>query len=134
MLRYLARRLLGLIPTLLFVGILVFLFVHLLPGDPARLAAGPDATPETVALVRQDLGLDRSLPEQFVRFSTGVLRGDFGRSLRTKRPGGPEIAERFWPTFCLTVTSMPWSVVIGMAIGIVSAVWRNRWPDRVGMT
>src|SRR5208282_4924512 len=134
MLRYVARRLLGLIPTLLPVGILVFLFVHLLPGDPARLAAGPDATPETVALVRQDLGLDRSLPQQFVRFSSGVLRGDFGRSLRTKRPVSTEIAERFWPTFWLTVTSMAWSVVIGMAIGIVSAVWRNRWPDRVGMT
>src|SRR5208282_6138603 len=134
MLRYLTGRLLGLIPTLLLVGILVFLFVHLLPGDPARLAAGPDATPETVALVRQDLGLDRSLPEQFLRFSGGVLRGDFGRSLRTKRPVSSEIAERFWPTFGLTVTSMAWSVVFGMAIGIASAVWRNRWPDSVGMT
>ncbi len=131
---YFIRRLLGLIPTLVLVGILVFLFVHLLPGDPARLAAGPDATPETVALVRQDLGLDRPLAEQFVRFSGGVLRGDFGRSLRTKRPVSTEIAERFWPTFWLTVTSMAWSVVIGMAIGIASAVWRNRWPDRVGMT
>ena len=62
MLQYIVKRLLGLIPTLLLVGVLVFLFVHLLPGDPARLAAGPDATPETVALVRQDLGLDKPLP------------------------------------------------------------------------
>jgi len=68
MLSYIAKRLLGLLPTLVIVGLLVFLFVHLLPGDPARLAAGPDATPETVELVRKDLGLDRSLPEQFVRF------------------------------------------------------------------
>ncbi|HVP86826.1 MAG TPA: glutathione ABC transporter permease GsiC, partial [Casimicrobiaceae bacterium] len=75
MLQYLLKRLLGLIPTLALVGVLVFLFVHLLPGDPARLAAGPDATPETVALVRQDLGLDKSLPEQFVRFVGGVVRG-----------------------------------------------------------
>src|SRR5580704_3506393 len=120
MLQYLVKRLLGLIPTLVLVGVLVFLFVHLLPGDPARLAAGPDATPETVALVRQDLGLDRSLPEQFLHFSGGVLRGDFGRSLRTKRPVSTEIAERFWPTFWLTVTSMVWSVLIGMAIGIAS--------------
>ena len=79
MLQYIVKRLLGLLPTLLIVGVLVFMFVHLLPGDPARLAAGPDATPETVALVRQDLGLDRSLPEQFVRFATGVIHGDFGR-------------------------------------------------------
>jgi glutathione transport system permease protein len=134
LLQYLVKRLLGLIPTLALVALLVFLFVHLLPGDPARLAAGPDATPETVALVRQDLGLDKSLPEQFIRFTTGVLHGDFGRSLRTKRPVSAEIAERFMPTFWLTVTSMAWSVAIGMFIGTLSAVWRNRWPDRVGMT
>ena len=134
MLQYFLKRLLGLIPTLALVGVLVFLFVHLLPGDPARLAAGPDATPQTVELVRQDLGLDKSLPEQFVRFAGGVLRGDFGRSLRTKRPVGTEIAERFMPTFWLTLAAMSWSVAIGMLIGVLSAVWRNRWPDRVGMT
>jgi glutathione transport system permease protein len=134
MLQYLAKRLLGLIPTLLIVGLLVFMFVHLLPGDPARLAAGPDATPETVALVRQDLGLDKPLPQQFLRFATGALRGDFGKSLRTKRPVATEIGERFMPTFWLTLAAMSWSVAIGMLIGVLSAVWRNRWPDRVGMT
>ncbi len=134
MLQYAVKRLAGLVPTLLIVAVLVFGFVHLLPGDPARLAAGPDATPETVALVRQDLGLDRPLPEQFVRFAGGALTGDFGKSLRTKRPVATEIAERFLPTLWLTVASMSWSVVIGMTIGVLSAVWRNRWPDRLGMT
>jgi len=134
MLQYIARRLLGLAPTLLIVGLLVFLFVHLLPGDPARLAAGPDATPQTVELVRKDLGLDRSLPEQFVRFLNGVVHWDFGTSLRTKRQVSTEIADRFMPTFWLTLWSMVWSVTIGMAIGVLSAVWRNRWPDRVGRT
>lgn len=134
MLQYLLRRLLGLIPTLLIVGVLVFMFVHLLPGDPARLAAGQDATPETVKLVREDLGLDKSLPEQFLRFAGGVLRWDFGKSLRTKRPVRTEIAERFMPTLWLTVAAMAWSVTFGMIIGTLSAVWRNRWPDRVGMT
>jgi glutathione transport system permease protein len=134
MLQFIVKRLLGLIPTLLIVGLLVFLFVHLLPGDPARLAAGVDATPETVALVRQDLGLDKSLPQQFLRFATGVLHGDFGKSLRTKRPVSEEIGDRFMPTFWLTIAAMSWSVVIGMIIGILSAVWRNRWPDRLGMT
>ncbi|HEX7271817.1 MAG TPA: glutathione ABC transporter permease GsiC [Casimicrobiaceae bacterium] len=133
MLQYFIKRLLGLVPTLAIVGVLVFLFVHLLPGDPARLAAGPDATPETVALVRQDLGLDKPLPEQFLRFVGGVLHGDFGRSLRTKRPVSTEIAERFAPTFWLTVVAMAWSVVVGMTIGVLSAIWRNRWPDRLGM-
>ena len=111
MLQYLVKRLLGLIPTLLIVGILVFLLVHLLPGDPARLAAGPDATPETVQLVRRDLGLDRPLPQQFLRFVSGAVTGDFGRSIRTKRPVATEIAARFAPTFWLTVWAMAWSVV-----------------------
>ena len=134
MIQYIVKRLLGLLPTLLIVGVLVFLFVHLLPGDPARLAAGPDANPETVELVRKDLGLDLSLPQQFLRFSNGVLHWDFGRSLRTKRSVRSEIADRFMPTLWLTVWSMGWSVVFGMTIGILSAVWRNRWPDRLGMT
>jgi glutathione transport system permease protein len=134
MLQFVLGRVLGLAPTLAIVAILVFLFVHLLPGDPARLAAGPDATPQTVELVRQDLGLDKSLPEQFARFVSGVLRGDFGKSLRTKRSVSSEIAERFMPTFWLTVWAMSWSVIIGMVIGTLSAVWRNRWPDRLGMT
>ncbi|HEY5365206.1 MAG TPA: glutathione ABC transporter permease GsiC [Casimicrobiaceae bacterium] len=134
MLQYIAKRLLGLLPTLLLVGILVFLFVHLLPGDPARLAAGPDATPETVALVRQDLGLDKPMLAQFLHFANGVVHWDFGRSLSTKRPVSTEIATRFMPTFWLTLWSMGWSVLFGMTIGVVSAVWRNRWPDRLGMT
>ena len=134
MLQYIAKRLLGLLPTLLLVGILVFLFVHLLPGDPARLAAGPDATPETVALVRKDLGLDKPMLAQFLHFANGVVHWDFGRSLSTKRPVSTEIATRFMPTFWLTLWSMGWSVLFGMTIGVVSAVWRNRWPDRLGMT
>jgi glutathione transport system permease protein len=134
MLQYIARRLVGVVPTLAIVAVLVFLFLHLLPGDPARLAAGPDANLETVELVRKDLGLDRPLPEQFVRFATGALRGDFGRSLRTKRPVSSEIGDRFMPTLWLTVASMAWSVVFGLIVGMLSAVWRNQWPDRVGMT
>ncbi|TKI07440.1 glutathione ABC transporter permease GsiC [Martelella alba] len=134
MLNYFLKRLLGLVPTLFIVAVLVFLFVHLLPGDPARLVAGSDADATVVALVRQDLGLDKPLPQQFVRFLSHAVRGDFGTSLVSKRPVSVEIASRFMPTFWLTVTSMLWSVIIGMALGIVSAVWRNRWPDRIGMT
>ncbi|QRQ88827.1 glutathione ABC transporter permease GsiC [Cupriavidus oxalaticus] len=134
MLNYFLKRVLGVIPTLLIVAVLVFLFVHLLPGDPARLAAGPEADSATVELVRKDLGLDRPLPEQFVNFFSNAIRGEFGHSLRTKRPVSEEIGDRFMPTLLLTVASMAWAVVFGMAIGIGSAVWRNRWPDRLGMT
>ena len=131
---YFIKRLFGLLPTLLIVAVLVFLFVHMLPGDPARLAAGPDADPQTVAMVRQDLGLDRPLPEQFVSFFTRMLHGDFGKSIRTRRAVSTEIAERFMPTLLLTLASMGWAVLFGMSIGIVSAVFRNEWPDRIGMT
>jgi len=134
MLQYIVKRLLGVLPTLLIVALFGFLLVPLLPGDPARLAAGVDATPETVELVRKDLGLDKPLPQQFVRFLSGVIHWDFGTSLRTKRPVAEEIGDRFMPTFWLTVWSMVWSVIIGMTIGIVSAVFRNRSPDRIGMT
>lgn len=134
MLNYFFKRLLGLIPTLLIVAVLVFLFVHLLPGDPARLVAGQDADEAVVQLVRQDLGLDKPLPQQFARFFVNILRGDFGTSMVSKRPVSTEIASRFMPTLWLTVTSMVWAVIFGMAIGMISAVWRNRWPDRLGMT
>jgi glutathione transport system permease protein len=131
---YLLKRLLGLLPTLLIVAVLVFLFVHMLPGDPARLAAGPDADPQTVELVRKDLGLDKPLSGQFIDFFGRMLHGDFGISLRTKRPVADEVGDRFMPTLLLTLASMAWSVVFGMTIGIVSAVFRNKWPDRLGMT
>lgn len=134
MLNYFIKRLLGLIPTLLIVAVLVFGFVHLLPGDPARLAAGPEADATVVALVRHDLGLDLPLPVQFWRFLTQVAQADFGTSMVSKRPVSSEISSRFMPTLWLTVTSMIWSVIFGMTLGILSAVWRNRWPDRLGMT
>lgn len=133
MLNYFLKRLLGLIPTLLIVAVLVFLFVHLLPGDPARLAAGQDADQSVVELVRKDLGLDKPLYQQFFTFFSHALRGDFGHSMVSKRPVIDEIGSRFLPTLWLTLTSMLWSVIFGLVIGVVSAVWRNRWPDRVGM-
>ena len=134
MFQYLIRRLLGLLPTLLIVAVLVFFFVHLLPGDPARLAAGAEADLQTIELVRRDLGLDRPMPEQFLRFISGAVQGDFGRSMRTKRPVMDEIAERFPYTLKLTLAAMGWSVLTGLAIGVYAAVKRNRWQDRLGMT
>ncbi|WP_250526851.1 glutathione ABC transporter permease GsiC [Caballeronia sp. GAWG2-1] len=134
MLTFLAKRLFGLLPTLFIVAVLVFLFVHMLPGDPARLAAGPEADQATVALVRADLGLDKPLPQQFASFFGKIMHFDFGMSTRSKRPVSTEIGERFMPTLWLTLASMAWAVAFGMAIGIVSAVWRNQWPDRLGMT
>ncbi|WP_123347852.1 MULTISPECIES: glutathione ABC transporter permease GsiC [unclassified Enterobacter] len=133
MLNYIVKRLLGLIPTLLLVAVLVFLFVHMLPGDPARLIAGPEADGQVVALVREQLGLDRPLYIQFWDYMTSVVQGDFGTSMVSRRPVVDEIASRFMPTLWLTVWSMLWAMLFGLAAGIAAAVWRNRWPDRLGM-
>ena len=122
MLNYVIKRLLGLIPTLLIVAVLVFLFVHMLPGDPARLIAGPEADAQVVGMVRQQLGLDRPLHVQFWHYISNIVQGDFGTSMASRRPVSSEIASRFMPTFWLTLASMSWA-----------AVWRNRWPDRLGM-
>ncbi len=133
MFRYFVLRLLGLVPTMLLVTVCVFFFVHLLPGDPAQLAAGPEADEETVQMVRERLGLDRPLPEQFVLFVKKTVTGDFGISIRSQRPVIDEVADRFGPTLLLTVAAMGWAVVFGLLIGVVSAVKRGRWPDRLGM-
>lgn len=133
MLNYFIKRLLGMLPTLLIVAILVFLFVHLLPGDPARLLAGPNADASVVAMVRHQLGLDLPLPQQFWHYLVRLAHGDFGQSMASQRPVSQEIASRFMPTLLLTLTSMIWSSLFGLFIGVASAVWRNRWPDTLGM-
>ena len=134
MLNYVIKRLLGLIPTLFIVSVLVFLFVHMLPGDPARLIAGPEADAQVIELVRQQLGLDQPLYHQFWHYISNAVQGDFGLSMVSRRPVADEIASRFMPTLWLTITSMVWAVIFGMAAGIIAAVWRNRWPDRLSMT
>lgn len=133
MLAYLVKRLLGTIPVIFMVAVAVFAFVHLLPGDPARLVAGPEATQEDVIAVRQSLGLDKSLPEQFYHYVSATLQGDLGTSLKTRRPVAVEIGERLMPTVWLTVFAMVWSVAIGLLIGVISAVKRGKFPDYAGM-
>lgn len=133
MLRFLGKRLLQIIPILILVSIFIFLFVHMIPGDPARLVAGEDATIEDVELVRKELGLDKPIVEQYVTYMKNLATGDFGKSLKTGREVSYEIGERFMPTFWLTVCSMSWAVVAGLIIGVVSATKRNKWQDYLGM-
>ena len=120
MLNYVIKRLLGLIPTLFIVSVLVFLFVHMLPGDPARLIAGPEADAQVIELVRQQLGLDQPLYHQFWHYISNAVQGDFGLSMVSRRPVADEIASRFMPTLWLTITSMVWAVIFGMAAGIIA--------------
>jgi glutathione transport system permease protein len=126
---YFIRRLVGVLPSLLIVALVVFLFLHMLPGDPARVIAGQEAGEAQVRMIRQSLGLDRPLYEQFWRFVVNAVSWDFGTSIRTGRPVITEIASRFMPTLALTVAAMGWSTIIGLAIGIFAATRRGRWPD-----
>ncbi|VDZ72668.1 ABC transporter permease [Atlantibacter hermannii] len=80
------------------------------------------------------LGLDKPLWSQFLHYMGNVLQGDFGNSLVSRRPVSEEIASRFMPTLWLTLASMVWAVLFGLAAGVIAAVWRNRWPDRLSMT
>lgn len=129
---YVLRRLGGTIPVLLAVSIFVFGFVHLLPGDPARLVAGPDASLQDVEAIRQDLGLDKPLPQQYARYISDILHGKLGRSARTRRPVATEIAERFMPTLLLTLAAMLWATAAGVGIGVLSGVKRGRLADHAG--
>ncbi|SKC49824.1 glutathione ABC transporter permease GsiC [Maledivibacter halophilus] len=133
MLNYTIKRVLGVIPTLILISIFVFLFIHLIPGDPARIVAGEDATAADVELIREELGLNRPLHIQYINYIKGILNGDLGISLKTKKPVLEEIKNRFVPTFTLTLFSIFWSVVFGLLIGIVSAVNRGKWQDYTGM-
>lgn len=133
MLNYTIRRVLGVIPTLILISIFVFLFIHFIPGDPARIVAGEDATAADVELIREELGLNSPLHIQYITYMKGLLQGDLGTSLKTKKPVLEEIGNRFIPTFTLTLFSIFWSVVFGLLIGIVSAVNRGKWQDYTGM-
>lgn len=134
MARYIAKRFLQIIPTLLLVLIFVFFFVRLIPGDPARMAAGEQATQEDVENVREQLGLNKPVLEQFGDYVVGLLHGDLGTSLRTKESVSYEIGLRYPNTLILAGVSILWSSVVGVLIGVWSARHRNKWEDYTGMT
>lgn len=134
MLKYIGKRIIGVIPTLIIVVTFVFFFVRLIPGDPARLVAGPQATLEDVQVVREQLGLDKPVAVQYVNYVTGLLKGDLGTSLRTKRPITVEVANRYANTAKLTLMALAWSTVAGVLLGIWSGRNRSKWQDYTGMT
>src|SRR3954470_14114831 len=128
---YLLKRCAGIVPVLVAISLLVFLFVHLLPGDPARLVAGPDATQQDIAAVRADMGLDLPLIAQYARYLGQTVQFNLGRSIKTHQTVAELIGERFMPTLLLTVFAMLWSVIVGIGIGVLSGVKRGCWQDQV---
>ena len=133
MLIYIARRLGAMIPILLVVSVIIFMFLHLIPGDPARVVAGPEATLQDVENTRIVLGLDRPLPEQYWRFISNAVQGDLGKSFRTQEPVMSMIVDRIGATLTLSLASMVWAIVAGMAAGVVAATHRGKWQDQLTM-
>ncbi len=131
MFEYFLRRLAGTIPVLLAVSVFVFAFVHMLPGDPARMVAGQDASYEQVENVRKELLLDRPLWEQYLRYLNQMAHLELGRSIKTHEPVLTLIGQRFMPTLWLTVVSMIWAIIAGVGLGVLSGVWRGGVADRL---
>lgn len=134
LLAYIARRLLTAVPVLLGVSFVVFLTVHLLPGDPAMAILGEKANPETLSRLRKEYGWDQPFLVQYGRFLERlVTTGSVGRSYRTNRDVRDEVLRTFPATIELSVAAMVLATVLGIAAGIVAARFQNRWPDLVSM-
>lgn len=126
---YITKRLLTMVVTLLGLSVVVFVVSRVAPGDPAKLAAGPDATQEMVEVIRKEFGLDKPLPAQYLSYIRGLLRGDFGKSIRTRHTVWQDIKTFLPATFELVLVSIAFSIVLGILFGVLSAVHRDTWVD-----
>ena len=133
MTRYILERLVWAVPVLLGVSLIVFSILALAPGDTAQALAGTEATQADVESLRRQLGLDQPLPIQYLHFLGRLVRLDLGRSAVTRRPVTQEIADNLWPTFELAMAAMVLAVVFGMALGVLSAVYRDTLLDNLFM-
>ena len=127
--RYAIRRGLTIVPVLLGVSVLVFSFIHLIPGDPALTMLGERATPEKVAEVRARLGLDRPIWQQYVLYIGRALQGDLGVSIIRGDPVASDLLRRFPATVELAMAAIVVAIALGIPIGVASAVWRNSLLD-----
>jgi ABC-type dipeptide/oligopeptide/nickel transport system permease component len=133
MVTLIARRLLQAIPVLFGISVITFLLIYYLPADPARMYAGPSATVETVARIRHELGLDLPIWEQYSRYMQRLLSGDLGFSYRKQIPVIDLLISRIPYTLALILGGIFVELLIGLPIGLVSAVARGQWVDRAGM-
>jgi len=131
MLAYSAKRLITLLPTLIAASMLVFLFIHLIPGDPAAILLGDSATPEDIAALSRELGLDQPLWQQYFTWISNVLKGDLGTSLFFKEPVTSVLADGAETSILLALITMFWIILFGVPIGILSATRYGSWVDQV---
>jgi glutathione transport system permease protein len=130
---YFLKRILSTIPLLLVISFLVFMFIHMIPGDPARLIAGQDATKADVEVVRGQLGLDKPLLVQYGDYMKGLVTGDLGMSIKNGKTVADAILPKLKPTIMLTISSMVWAAIIGILLGVISAVFHGKALDYLGM-
>lgn len=130
MLIYVARRLLMVVPVVFGISVLVFLMISLIPGDPASAILGAYATPEKVAQLRAQLGLDEPLVVQYGLWVQGVGRGDLGWSYSLSRPVFDEVGERYFPTLLLAGTALVLCALFGVLAGVLAAVRQYGWQDQ----
>jgi ABC-type dipeptide/oligopeptide/nickel transport system permease component len=134
MLGYIRDRVITSIPVVLGVSALVFLMLHLLPGDPVMIMLGDTAaTPERAAELRRQLGLDDPLAVQYARFIGNALRGDLGRSIRTNRQVFDDIREQAMSTIQLTIAGLGLAIVLGITLGVLAGRHRGSWIDTLSM-
>lgn len=126
---FLLRRLLYTIPALIGLSMLIFAIARVMPGDPARLALGPEASEEQVQKLRDELGLNLPVHIQYLHYMRGVFRGEFGKSLYTDRDVTVDLTEFFPATFELVTVAMVLAVLVSIPLGIVSAIRRDHWED-----
>ncbi len=131
MLAYVARRVLGAVPVLLVVSLATFALLYLVPGDPVKALVGERASPETIANVRHELGLDLPVAQRYLRWLGRTLTGDLGRSWLTGRPVAASLAARFPVTAKLALTAFVVSVVVGLSVGVYSALRHNTAADHL---
>ncbi|MCC7348899.1 MAG: ABC transporter permease [Variibacter sp.] len=129
---YVARRLLSVIPTLFGVTLISFFLTYMLPGNPAMVKAGPLATPEYLAEVEKQMGLDQPMWVQYGRYVSGLFRGDLGESAATGRPVLQDFMQRLPATLELTGARLILAILIGVPLGVLSAVHRDTFIDHVG--
>ncbi len=128
---YIIKRLLAVVPILLGLSIIVFAMMALIPGDPATAILGSYATPENVASLNSQLGLDKPLPQQYLTWLINLLQGDMGQSYALNRPVSAIVIERFGATLILAGTAFVLASLVGLVAGIVSAVRQFGWTDRI---
>jgi peptide/nickel transport system permease protein len=133
MVKYILKRIISAIPTLIVVSVLIFALVRFIPGSPAQVMLGDDATPDEIAAMEEKLGLNQPIVFQYVKWMAGVIKGDFGDSIYYHEPVLKIITERLEPTWILVVYSILIGTVLGMFFGIIAALYRNRFLDKLCM-